>query len=161
MKKSLILFAIMATQGAWAITVSTGDLGPAVGYGHQGGTLDVHLATPGLLASDPASMTIWSGLWNAPNSDDVVLDLYLNGHFVMTFLSGTAYYSGPFVTVAPAIQSMLNDGDNLIRFQAQTPVSGIDYAIGRVDIEYNAVPEPATLAALSLGIATLVRRRRR
>lgn len=161
MKNTLVILALaVAAQSAQAIVVTTGDLGPKIVNGVDGGGWSVNLNTPDASALNAATISVKQGLWNSPGGD-ITVDVSLNGTFVGQFTTAGGYFTpGPVVTTFGNVQSLLSPTNpNVIGFQALNPTDGFDYAIGEVQIEYNVVPEPASLAAVMVGLSLLRRRR--
>lgn len=160
MKIRYASFAALAllSSFAGAAVVSTGDLGLNIinGGAPQNGYFAVNLATPLRDNLAPANMRVIHGLWNGGT---LFVEAKVNGTSLGMFNIGSGYISPGPTTTNFNVTGLLNDGNNLIEFQGQDLAQ--DYVIGQVDIEYAAVPEPATIALLGLGLAAVARRRRR
>ncbi len=164
MKTLSLLFALGAAHMASAAFISTGDLGPRIGFGADGGIVSAELDINDLLVGGTSSVTFKTGEWNNPNASDpanyIFVEAFINGTSVGTFDSGRAYFSSGPTFTAYGSSSLLVQGKNLFELKAVNPQSGLDYALGQVDVRYTAVPEPATMAALGLGLVAALRRRR-
>ncbi len=161
MKNTLVILALaVVAQSAQAIVVTTGDLGPQVVNGGDGGGWSVNLSTSDASNFAAATLSVKQGLWNSPGGE-ITVDVSLNGTVVGQFKTAGGYFSpGAVVSTFGNVQSLLSPTNpNVIGFQALNPTAGFDYAIGEVQIEYQAVPEPASLAAVMIGLGVLRRRR--
>ncbi|MCE9559093.1 MAG: PEP-CTERM sorting domain-containing protein [Armatimonadetes bacterium] len=164
-KFTFVAASLFAATGAFAqTTVTTGELGPyIIQGGPMGGAGFVNLATPGADLVSGASITIKKGLWNSTGTVGFDVDAYINSHLIGRFATGTGYFSpAPTLVTFTGVQAfLLASGDNNISFQAVNPTLGEDFAVGKVDITYNAVPEPSSLLMALVGSGLFLARRRK
>lgn len=153
-------FSILGFTAAHAtpVTVGTGTLGTVI---NDGGDYSTQLNATGAALPLGATLTISEGLYNSPEVNVAVL---FNGFQVGSFTANSGYFSPGPELLSFDVSSYLVAGTNTILLDG-TPTSG-DWVIGSVSLAYDdgigaelppppplgAVPEPASLALLGVGL---------
>lgn len=144
------------------------DNGSNIYIGHEGGDLGRAITM----------VQIGGGLFNLTSFD--MAELWVGGHSTYpnaTHVEVHATFSDDSTSTVNYALDGVNDGtggaadfetvalslSNLksVRFNGVSAAAGGDFAFGLDNIEVSPVPEPATMTALALGAAALLRRRRR